>query len=273
MTILDDAAQLVKERLSVDFESLTIERLVIGLFFTGVKLSNGACGICFTPIKEIPEAVCCPSSAGRVFDPNKMQGMAVIDVLPGLSSIEPLKVAVSIATLNALSSACWSQGWKERYNIKINMDAQDAVRILDGNTVAVIGAIVPTLRALNDWGGTWWVVEQDPKTLRGDEMAHFIPADRSEEVISQADVLIITGVTLINHTLEGILQATKPGAEIAVIGPSASILPDPLFARGVRVVGGVWVKKPDELLEVLAAGGSGYHFLDTLADRIVIQKN
>jgi hypothetical protein len=42
------------------------------------------------------------------------------------------------------------------------------------------------------------------------------------------------------------------------------MLPDALFARGVRVVGGVWVKKPDELLDVPAAGGSGYYLNITL---------
>ncbi len=84
--------------------------------------------------------------------------------------------------------------------------------------------------------------------------------------------MIVTGVTLVNHTLEKILQIARKDAEIAVIGPTASMLPDALFARGVRVVGGVWVKKPDELLDVLAAGGSGYHFFDNLAPRIVIEK-
>ena len=85
-------------------------------------------------------------------------------------------------------------------------------------------------------------------------------------------MLIVTGVTLLNHTLEKILKIARRDAEIAVIGPTASMLPDALFARGVRVVGGVWVKKPDELLDVLAAGGSGYHFFDNLAPRIVIEK-
>jgi uncharacterized protein (DUF4213/DUF364 family) len=68
------------------------------------------------------------------------------------------------------------------------------------------------------------------------------------------------------------LKVARRDAEIAVIGPTASMLPDALFARGVRVVGGVWVKKPDELLDVLAAGGSGYHFFDNLAPRIVIER-
>ena len=103
-------------------------------------------------------------------------------------------------------------------------------------------------------------------------MGHFIPADESRETIAAADVLIITGVTLVNHTLEHILAAARADAEIAVIGPTASLLPDALFARGVRVVGGVRVKKPDELLDVLAAGGSGYHFFAKLAPRMVIEK-
>ena len=84
--------------------------------------------------------------------------------------------------------------------------------------------------------------------------------------------MIITGVTLINHTLEGILAAAKPDAEIAVMGPTASALPDPLFKRGVTVVGGVVVTEPDRLLDILSTGGSGYHFLDQYAERMVIRK-
>jgi uncharacterized protein (DUF4213/DUF364 family) len=272
MAILDEAAQLAKQKLGDDFHVLTIERSVVGLFFTGVKLSNGAGGVCFTPIKEIPEAVCCPSSAGRIFDPAKIPGMKAVNALSALSSPEPMKVAVAIATLNALSSTCWSQGGKERYNMKINMDAFEAVQLPDDSSVAVIGAIVPVLRLLKRRGGPWWILEQDPKTLREDELPHYVPEESSEEVLAKADVLIITGVTLVNHTLENILESARPDAEIAVMGPTASMLPDPMFERGVRVVGGVWVRKPDELLDVLASGGSGYHFLDRLADKIVLEE-
>ena len=48
---------------AVDLDSITVERAAFGLFFSGVKLSTGHGGLCFTPVKEIPEAVCCPSSA------------------------------------------------------------------------------------------------------------------------------------------------------------------------------------------------------------------
>ncbi len=272
MAILQETAQLVRQKLGSDFEKLTIERIAVGLFFTGAKLSNGAGGVSYTPVKDIPQAVCCPSSAGRIFDPVKIKGMKAADVLAALSSDEPIKAAIAIATLNALSAICWERGLNDNYRIQMNTDAVDVVRMPAESSVAVIGAFVPILRKLKTRGGRWWVIEQDPQTLKSDEMDHFIPADRSDETIAAADVLIVTGVTLVNHTLEPILKAARPDAEIAVVGPTASMLPDALFESGARVVGGVWVKKPDELLDVLAAGGSGYHFFDRLAPRIVIEK-
>ena len=272
MAILQETAQLVKQKLGIDFEKLTVERIAVGLFFTGAKLSNGAGGVSYTPVKDIPQAVCCPSSAGRIFDPVKINGMKAAAVLAALPSDEPIKAAIAIATLNALSAICWQRGLTDNYRIQMNTDAVDVVRMPAESSVAVIGAFVPVLRKLKARGGRWWVIEQDPKTLKGDEMDHFIPAGQSKETISAADVLIITGVTLVNHTLEPILKAARTDAEIAVVGPTASMLPEALFERGARVVGGVWVKKPDELLDVLAAGGSGYHFFDKLAPRIVIEK-
>ena len=272
MTLLQSTAQLVKQKLGAEFEKLTIDRVAVGLFFTGVKLSNGAGGVSYTPVKDIPQAVCCPGSAARIFDPVKVNGMPAAEVLTALSSREPIKTAVAIATLNALSATCWERELTDDYRIQENTDAVDVVRMPAESSVAVIGAFVPILRKLKTRGGRWWVIEQDPQTLKDDEMGHFIAADQSTQTISAADVLIITGVTLVNHTLDPILKATRPDAEIAVIGPTASMLPDALFARGVRIVGGVWVKEPDQLLDVLAAGGSGYHFFDKLAPRIVIEK-
>jgi uncharacterized protein (DUF4213/DUF364 family) len=271
MGILEASGRLALERLSGDAASLTVERAVVGLFFTGVKLSNGVGGVCYTPVKDIPTAVCCPTSAGRIFDPVGVAGTPVGEILPALGSEEPIKTAVAIATLNALSATCWNAGLTGESEIEIGIDAQDRVRMPAGSSVAVVGALVPTLRALKQRGGTWWVIEQDPRTLKPDEMEHYVPADRGTRVLGEADVLVVTGVTLINHTLEGILDAARPGAEIAVMGPTVSCLPEPLFEKGVTLTGGVWVRKPDELLGVLAAGGSGYHFFDKTADRIVIR--
>jgi uncharacterized protein len=108
-----------------------------------VKLSNGEGGVCFTPIKDIPQAVCCPGSAGRILDPRKIRGMGVEEVLSALYPPEPIKVAVAIATMNGLSTTCLSQGWKAHYHIRTKTDALDMVSMPEASRVVAVGAIVP----------------------------------------------------------------------------------------------------------------------------------
>ena len=150
MSILTETAQIVQERLGEAFHHLTLEEVVLGIFFTGVKLSNGFGGLSYTPVKDIPEAVCCPSSAGRIMEPKRIRGMSVKEALSSLTSKEPLKVAVAIATLNALSHTCFHGNDAESYHIRRHMDALNAVRMPLEKSVAVIGAIVPALHILKE---------------------------------------------------------------------------------------------------------------------------
>jgi len=272
MSILAEATELVKSRLGEELDRLTIDRLVMGLFFTAVKLANGFAGMSFTPIKDIPEAVCCPSSVGRTFDPLRVNLTKVTEILLSLEAPEPLKRATAVATLNALSAMCWSKGLTGGHLLRDRADAQDYIKIPPESSVAIFGAIIPILRMLKKRGGTWWIIEKDPQTLKDDELPHYVPWGQSEKIIKKADVLVITGVSLLNSSLDPILSLARAGVEIAVLGPTASMVPEPLFRRGVRVVGGVWVKRPDELLNVLASGGSGYHLFDDIAPRIVWER-
>lgn len=80
-------------------------------------------------------------------------------------------------------------------------------------------------------------------------------------------MLIITGTTLINDTLEDLLSMRKPGAKVVVMGPTASMLPEAFFRRGVSLPGGVIVTEADRVLDVIAEAGSGYHFFESGAER------
>jgi len=41
MTIQAETARLVRDKLASEYKAITVERVVIGVFFSGVKLSNG----------------------------------------------------------------------------------------------------------------------------------------------------------------------------------------------------------------------------------------
>jgi len=53
MTILNETAQQVQDILASEYNTITIERVMIGVFFTGVKLSNGVGGVSYTLVKDI----------------------------------------------------------------------------------------------------------------------------------------------------------------------------------------------------------------------------
>jgi uncharacterized protein (DUF4213/DUF364 family) len=252
-------------------DSLRVERAVIGLFFSGVKLSNGEGGICFTPVKEIPESVCCPTSAAAIPAAGKLKNKPVSFYLEGLRSGKALKKALGIAVLNALSATCWRKNPPQDYSLIYGKDPLDDATVPDDAQFVVVGALAPYLKMLKARGRPFSILEKDTRTLKKDELQFYVGPAEAMTKIAAADWLIITGTTLINDTLEDILAATKPGAEIIVVGPTASMLPDAFFRRGVSAIGGIIATHADELLDTLVEAGSGYHFFGKSAEKIIIR--
>ena len=56
-TMLRGTLAAISDILGPEHDGLTVERAVIGLFFTGVKLSNGIAGACATPVKTDRKSV------------------------------------------------------------------------------------------------------------------------------------------------------------------------------------------------------------------------
>lgn len=268
--ILDETIAGIQRILGAELDRIVVERAVIGLFFTGVKLNTGVAGACATPLRSIPEAVCCPSSAMAMPFPGKLRGRLARDLLKETEAASGIRRAVGVATMNALAAMCWDRRAAPDVDLRAGVDAYDAVEIRPGERVAVIGAFVPFLKALKSAGQPFTVLEMDPATLKPDELAHFRPANEADQVLPGADVVLITGTTLVNHTLEDLLALCRPEARVAVVGPTVSLYPDAFLRRGVDVLGGVQVTEPDEFLDVLAEGGSGYHFFGRSAEKVVL---
>jgi uncharacterized protein (DUF4213/DUF364 family) len=268
--ILRETLTAIPEILGSEFDGLTVERAVIGLFFTGVKLSNGIAGTCATPIKTIPEAVCCPSSAMAMPFPGKLRGRPALDLAEEALSDHGIRRALGIAAMNALADTCWRRRPYPEAELRLGIDAFDATELRPGDKVVVVGAFVPFLRELKRRRQPFLVLEQDPATLKPEELPFFRPAEQAAAVVPGADVLLITGTTLLNNTLEELLRLARPTSRVTMVGPTVSLLPDPFLRRGADILGTVRITAPDELLDTLAEGGSGYHFLGRSAQKVVL---
>lgn len=269
--ILLETFERLQKLLGSQLDTITVERAVFGIFFSGVKLNNGFGGVCFTPIKEIPEAVCCPSELKAMPESGKLKGMKVKSIVADMSARRsPLSRTLGVAVLNALSNMVWNSGAPIDYRVVSGADPLDCIKVPDDAYVVVIGALVPYMRMLRERGKPFCILEKDPRTLRSNELPFYAPAEKAAEKVPQADFLIITGATTINGTLESLLSLSKPTAQIVVVGPTASMLPEAFFCRGVTAIGGVRVTKADELLNIISEAGSGYHFLGKSAEKMVM---
>jgi uncharacterized protein (DUF4213/DUF364 family) len=269
--ILAETIEAIKNGRSCEVDTVTIERAVVGLFFTGVKLSTGHVGACATPIKTIPDAVCCPSSVHAWPFPGKMRGRLAAGFLDEVGQPDGIRRAVGVAAMNALAALCWDRRPHPDVDLELGVDAFDAANIAPGKLVVVVGAFIPFLRELKRREQPYLVLEQDPATLKADEMPFYRHASQAFEVASQADVILITGTTLLNDTLDDLLAAVNPDACKVVVGPTVGLVPDAYLRRGCDILGSIRVTRPDEFLDVLAEGGSGYHFFGRSAHKIVLR--
>lgn len=265
--ILKETISILKDKYGDELDKITVERAVFGLFFTGVKLSNGDAGVSYTPLKALSSAVCCPSSAATMPRAGKLTGMPVSYYFEDMFKGGELKKTFGIAVINALTHA-----YEENYDIEYGKDPVDHLGLEEGSFTVVVGALVPYIKYLKKNKRDFAILELDPSVLKQDELQYHVSGKEADEAVSKADYLIITGVTLINDTLEDILSKAKDDCEIAVVGPTISMYPEPLFKRGVEHIGGVKVTDADRLLDVLSEGGSGYHFFGKSAEKITLNK-
>jgi len=98
-----------------------------------------------------------------------------------------------------------------------------------GKTVALIGSF-PFVSRLRSCVGELFVLELQPKDNE-------LPAEAAPDILPQADVIAITSMTLINHSLENLLNLCKPQSTVLLLGPSTPLSPM-LFEHGIDVLSG-----------------------------------
>ena len=116
-----------------------------------------------------------------------------------------------------------------------------------GKRVSLVGNF-PFVPRLRQRVGHLDVIERDPE--EGD-----LPEEAAPEILPQADVVAITGMSLINHTLENLLGFCSPNATVIVLGPSTPLSPV-LFDYGVNLLSGSVVTDIDAVVQAVTQGAN-----------------
>ncbi|MCJ7513377.1 MAG: DUF364 domain-containing protein [Anaerolineales bacterium] len=105
------------------------------------------------------------------------------------------------------------------------------------------------------------VLELEP--LQGER-----PGDQAAEVLAASDLIVITGMALVNRTLDGLLPLCPPDGQVALVGPSVP-LSEVLFGHGVSLLRGAFVEKPAQVMAGIRQGAD-FHPVRRLGVRVGI---
>ena len=165
--------------------------------------------------------------------------------------------SLAVAALNALTASFW------RARAYMPPPATDSfgLRLKPAGKLGMVGNFPSLIRQARAQGIAVTVLERK---------AHMVTHEAGLEItldptaLAGCDQIICTAATLLNDTLDEVLGYCAPDAEVAVVGPTAGVLPEPLFARGVAVVGGTLILDAEEAGRRLASGqklgDTGYRY-------------
>lgn len=209
--------------------------------FGVLVLDDGCAGLYYAWLGESQQHL-----ASR-FPVDTLQGRDPLELIHALRSQDDAARSIAVAALNALTASFWrAVGY-------VPPPALHSFGLAPrpGGRLGMVGNFPSLVRQARAQGIAVTVLERK---------AHMVTREPGLEItldpgaLRQCDQVICTAATLINDSLDEVLGFCAPGAEVAVVGPTAGILPDPLFARGVSVVGGTLLRDPDEACRRLAAG-------------------
>lgn len=163
-----------------------------------------------------------------VRDAGSLLEYSVADLVGLAQSESLLEASVGLATLNALLDV----------DVKtcVELNAADVIAEQGaGKRVAIIGHFPFTPR-IREIAGTLWVLELNPG--EGD-----VPAARAPELLPQADVVALTGTSLLNHTFDELITLCRPESYVVVLGGTTPLSPL-LFASDVDAISGTHIVNP-----------------------------
>jgi uncharacterized protein (DUF4213/DUF364 family) len=223
-----------------------VRQVLVGAFWTAVVLEGDPprCGLASTLRAETHD------EGPPVRQPGRLGEHSGRELAEWLRSRRILEASIGMAAFNALlevdESAC------------TDLNAEEVI-VQQGadRRVAIVGHF-PFVERVRQTAEACWVLELRPRP--GD-----LSASQAAEVLPQADVVALTGTSLLNHTFDDLIALCQPGAFVVLLGASAPLSPV-LLGRGVDAVSGTRVV---DVPAVLRAVGEGATFRQIPGKRLL----
>jgi hypothetical protein len=209
--------------------------------FCAVELDDGSLGLSFVLLGDTLARLREPGAGGIV-------GLPALELARRYAEGEGVQRTLGFAAVNALTRHLFDRaGYAPP-------PAQGSIGDLDlapDDHVGMVGLFPPLVKQMLATGARLTVIELR-EDLAGNREGWRVTLDPAE--LAACNKVLSTSTVLLNDTLAAILANCRGAQRVSLIGPGAGCLPDPLFARGVTLLGGSWIVEPEGFKAALASG-------------------
>ena len=213
-----------------------VRQVLVGAFWTAVVMDTEPprCGLASTLRAESH------ADGPPVRQPGHLRENSGRELAEWLRSPRILEASIGMAALNALLDV------DEGSCTELNAE-EVIVERGTGKRVAVVGHF-PFVPRVREVASESWVLELRPRPGG-------LPALHAQEVLPQADVVALTGTSLLNHTFDDLIALCRPEAFVVLLGASTPLSPV-LLSRGVDAVSGTVVVDVEAVVRAVGEGAT-----------------
>jgi uncharacterized protein (DUF4213/DUF364 family) len=159
---------------------------------------------------------------------------------------DPIKEMIGLAAINAV---CQHVMRNTDFAVDSATDSLGLLAVSEGDRVGMVGLFYGLIKTIKEAKAELVVIEKNEQLI---QKYPDLPITMDATQLGKCNKVLCTSTTIMNNSLDEILAQCSPDAFVSIIGPTAGYFPDPLFARGVDVVGGRIVKNGELFLQQLA---------------------
>ncbi len=223
-----------------------------------VTLKDGSAGLYYAWLGASQKGM------GSRYQPDRFSGSHPVELVRYCAGADEADCSLGLAAVNAITRHVFRQA------DLTPGDAPDSMGILDitsSDHVGMVGYFPSLVKRLRNNGTRLTVIEKKPQFHKRQDN-FLVSADLQD--LEGCNKVMITASTLLNNSIDEVLEYSRAAQRRVMIGPTAGFFPDPLFARGISAIGGAEIRSADQARQRLSAnqglGESARKFLLSARD-------
>jgi len=205
--------------------------------FGAVRLQDDSIGIIFIGLTHNTK------EKALNFKTETLKGTSPSHLAKEIESKDLFRKTLAFGAINAISQSFLK---KINYAFDFTTDSLGLLNLNKEDKVGMVGFFPPLVKRIENMNIPLVIIEKKERLVQKNEKWE-VSLDPS--LLKKCNKVLCTSTTVLNDSIDDILFYCQNTEKISMIGPTAGFLPDPLFDRGVDVIGGTYVSNPSLFIE------------------------